>query len=496
MTGISARIEQYESTVLARQWRGEALAFVALAGLIAMTRAVWFGDPVADFDEQLYSFIGWRLQFGELPYVDWWDRKPFGLFAIFGISHLLLGQGPLAYQLVGTAFTAATAWLVFHLSRKLVGTLSATIASALTIILMAAYANYSGQSEIFFTPLMLGMVALLLDSRHPQFTRRAALAMLLGGLALQVKYTVLPQCIFLGVYAIWCEYRARPTVQTLVSRGTLFLALGLLPTAIVASFYAAIGEFDAYVFANFISFFDRLPSGQDRFYAGHLPALAPLIVTIMLAIYAAFRLCRPQPFGTWLFYCGWALSVQASVMLPQTIYLYYYAAMAAPVALVALPLLDRRGPLKAIPGLLLVLAMFSLLNLPVSKARSSQETRAATQLAEAIAPHVGPSENCLWLWDGPTALYRMTGSCVPTRFVYPDHLNNALEKGALGVDQTGEVARILDTRPGAIVTASRPMTFQNEEATALVEAALAQNYVEDISVEMHNRTLTVWIRRD
>ena len=117
-------------------------------------------------------------------------------------------------------------------------------------------------------------------------------------------------------------------------------------------------------------------------------------------------------------------------------------------------------------------------------------------LAAAIAPHVGQDSDCLWLFDGPTALYRMTGSCVPTKFVYPDHLNNALEVNALGVSQVAEVARVLATRPGAIVTASSPMTIQNAEATALVEAALERDYVEDLSVDMHDRTLTAWIRRE
>jgi hypothetical protein len=54
---------------------------------------------------------------------------------------------------------------------------------------------------------------------------------------------------------------------------------------------------------------------------------------------------------------------------------------------------------------------------------------------------------------------------------------------------------VLATKPNAIVTASRPMTLQNSQATALVEEALAANYTQSISVEMHGRTLTAWIRQ-
>ena len=496
MTTMAAPMQDGKRGAFASLSRSDVLPFVALALLVLATRAIWFGDPVADFDEQLYSFIGWRMTHGELPFVDWWDRKPFGLFAIFGTAHAVFRPGPMAYQLVATAFALAGAYLTYRLARRLVGRFSATIAAAIGTMLLCAYASYSGQSEVFFVPLMLGMAALLVDIDHPAFTRRAMWAMLLGGLALQIKYTVLPQCAFFGFYAVWVEHRRGAATARIIGLGATFVTLGLLPTALVALLYASIGEFDAWLFANVLSFFDRLPAPQGRWADDHWLGISPIAILVIGGIYGALRITRPEPFVTWLFYGGWAASTLASVLLPGTVYLYYYAALAAPAALVALPLLDRRSPLSFGPGIVLAAAFLALLALPDRREQSLAENDTAKALASAIAPHVASSENCLWLWDGPTALYRMTGSCVPTRFVYPDHLNNALETKALGIDQAGEVTRILATRPGAIVTASRPMTVQNEAAAALVRAALAQDYQEKLTVEMHNRMLTAWIRRD
>jgi hypothetical protein len=320
--------------------------------------------------------------------------------------------------------------------------------------------------------------------------------MLLGGLALQIKYTVLPQCAFFGLYALWVEHRRGAALPRLARLACAFVALGLLPTALVGAFYAAIGEFDAFLFANFLSFFDRLPAPQGRWAPDHWLGVISLATLVLGGTYAAWRMSRPQPFAVWLFFSGWAASTLASVLLPGTVYLYYYAALSAPAVLVALPLLDIRTPLRGLPGLLLLAGFAALLALPARYQHSLAERAAAKQLAATIAPHVRADGDCLWLWDGPTALYRMSGSCVPTRFVYPDHLNNALETPALGLDQTVEVARVLATTPGAIVTASSPMTHQNMEATALVEAALAEGYAQGLSVEMDNRTLTVWVRRD
>lgn len=477
-------------------WRGDALALGVLALLIAATRGIWLGDPVADFDEQLYSFIGWRMQFGELPFVDWWDRKPFGLFAIFGLAHALFGPGPAAYQIVAATFAMAAAWLTYDLARLLVDRMAATIAAAIMVILLAAYGSYSGQSEVFFAPLMLAMVRLLANRETPQFARNAMVAMVLGGLALQVKYTVLPQCLFLGLYALWRQHRAGASLPRLAGLAAIYAGLGLAPSVLVGLFYGLAGQFDAFLFANVLSFFERVPAPQGRWAANHAIGIAPLAILVAGGIYAAFRMARPRDFGLWLLLLGWAASSLASVLMPGTVYLYYYAAMAAPAALAALPLFDRAGPAKAALGLLIVLAFFSLLSLDERRAQSLAERQAADDLALAIAPHVDAQENCLWLWDGPTALYRMTGSCVPTRFVYPDHLNNALETHALGIDQTGEVARILATRPGAIVTASRPMTLQNTTAAALVERALRKDYQPIATAFMHDRKLTVWARQD
>ena len=108
MNGVAAVSGKAETTRVTAWLRGDAVCLTLIAGFTLALRSIWFGDPVADFDEQLYSFIGWRMQYGELPFIDLWDRKPFGLFAIFGLIHFLFGPSALAYQLVATGFAVAT----------------------------------------------------------------------------------------------------------------------------------------------------------------------------------------------------------------------------------------------------------------------------------------------------------------------------------------------------------------------------------------------------
>jgi len=186
----------------------------------------------------------------------------------------------------------------------------------------------------------------------------------------------------------------------------------------------------------------------------------------------------------------------ATVLMPGTVYLYYYATMAAPAALLALPVIDVRSRAKFLPGAVLLLAAGYAAHLPGDYVRARDDSRAEARLSSAIAAYVGAKRDCLYVFDGPTALYRTTGTCLPTRFVYPDHLNNALEAKALGVDQVAEVARILADRPGVIVTAAPAVTVQRAENQQLIHDATQRDYRPLMTATVQQRNVTAWVRRD
>jgi hypothetical protein len=469
------------------------LVFVLVA---LATRAPWFGDPVADFDEQIYSLIGWRMTHGDLPFVEIWDRKPFGLFAVFALAHGLFGPEPLAFQIFGCLAAIGGAMLVYLLAKPLVDRISAIVAGALYLMLMAAYGSYSGQSEIFHVPLMLAMLWLVRDPQSAGAAKRATLAMLLGGLALQIKYTVLPQCLFFGAFALYGEWRAGAALARLSQRAALFALLGVLPTALVALLYYSTGHFDAFWFANFVSFFDRTPAPGGRLNPDLLSATVPLALMIALGLYGAFRLSPPRDWRIYGLYVGWGLATLATVLLPATVYIYYFGAMVPSAVLIALPFVDRKTPAKLFPAALLLLGAGYDLDYARRYAHSYNERRTEARLSAAIGPYVGPSRNCLYVFDGPAALYRTTGTCLPTRFAYPDHLNNALEARSLEVDQPTEISRILAERPGVIVTADRPMTVQRKDNLELIRKATATGYRPLITASLHNREVTAWVRSD
>ena len=464
-----------------------------LALAVVATRAIWLGDPAADYDEQLYSLIGLRWLDGALPYADLWDRKPAGLFALFAMAHAIGGPSPVAYQVLAMAFTLAGSLSIYALAKPLADRWGALLAGIAYPLMLPLYGSHAGQSEVFFLPLLLGALYLLTNDRERLSFKRAAWAMLLGGLALQVKYTALPACMTLGGLALMRFHRQGVQPDDLAKRALLFAAIGIAPTVLAYAAFAALGAGEAFWWANFGSFFLREGAGRWR---GELPiALLPVVVPVLLGLWAALRLAPPRDGALYASYAVFAAGLVGTVFLPGTLYLYYLAALVPASLLLALPLFASPRPL-ARGMVLLMFGFYALFYVGLDQTGKSAQRRASVgHLTQAIAPLVDRNGECLWIFDGPSVLYTRTNSCIPTRFVYPDHLNNALETNALGVDQTKEVARILSTRPPVIVTASDPLTRQNAVARKLVANALKRDYEPLANAELGKRTVRAWRRR-
>ena len=466
-----------------------------------VTRVPIFGDPVADFDEQLYTLIGRATAHGAVPYVDLWDRKPVGLFLIYALADAVGGPGPIAYQLLAIAFCLVGGWLTYRLGRRILPNAppaNAGLAACLYPLMMAIYGSQSGQSEIFYTPLLLAMAELVLVGVDRAGAARTwwpmLLAMALGGVALQVKYSVLPPCLLFGAFALWRLRAGQASMGRLGLAAVAFAGLGLAPTVAAAGFYAWRGQFDTFAFANFVSIGLRAPMPWQVTLGRQFSDLAPLLVIAGGGVLFAARARRPMPLA-WRLALAWLGAATAGLFMGTTIYTYYYAALVPPVVLVALPMFDMRRRANTVILAGVLVWMLATAN-PVRRLADAARDRAAvTAMADLLRPAVGDPAHPLYVYDGPTALYRLTGSALPSRFIYPDHLNNALEARALPVAPQAEIARILAHQPGAIVTSPVPVTLRNRATEAQVQAAIARDYVPGPVITLLARPMAIYLRR-
>lgn len=485
----------FRKLACAKTWPILVLLCTALA-----VRWTFLGDPDIHLDEQFYLLVGDQMWHGALPFVDIWDRKPIGLFLIYALARPFSSDGVFAYQLAATLAAAATSYVIWRILLRQLNPLTALLPAISYQFWLLVYAGMGGQSPVFYN-LPMATAALLTigtnDSRSPQDIRRHGVtAMMLCGIALQIKYTVVAEGVFFGLYLLWRSYSLGSTWAGLARTAMVFVGVALTPTAIALAYYCCIGHGQAFIFANFISIFLRegLPS---RFIEGALLYIVvagiPLLFSVAAALAKHWSRMAGAPFvHDRLFLTGWMVAALTGFVMIGNFYDHY-----------ALPLLP---PIIALSGILyetttIALPLFAVLTFSAwhvggrSRSATLESRSRIERLSDIARPYL--QHGCMFIYDGPSILYLTTHACIPTRFAYPDHLSNKVEDHAIGVDPAVEVQRVLSSRPAVIVTASKPVIPDlNPRTLPLVNHALKRDYVQISSAFNGNRAYLLNVRRD
>jgi hypothetical protein len=441
-------------------------------------RAQTYGNPVIEFDEQFYLLMGDRMLHGALPYVDIWDRKPIGLFLLFAafrwVGGLFGGDGVLSYQLAATLCVALTARCISAIATRLSAPpFGAYCAGAGYIIWLNLLQGEGGQASVFYTLPMTAAGWLILGiCQNSQQTKHGIggtgfAAMALIGIAIQIKYTVVFEGAVMGLWLLFAARQRGALWTSVAAMGCGWAFVALVPTVAAMAYFAGRGQLDAFLFANFWSGFARapLPVGAS---ARHLLSDIAIISLLIVAAIKGLEALRPTA-TSYCFVLSWIASATFAILIFGTFSPHYFIPLLPPLLMAAAPFFSanrRFGIASIITALISGQVLVGYLIW--SKGGRAQ--------AQAMAEAIGPVPHCLYVHDGYPILYLLTQSCLPSRFVFPGHLNTATEANALGIDTVAEVKNILARMPDAIVT-DRPAFSQGNPATQkLVESALSQHY--------------------
>ncbi|WP_137679163.1 hypothetical protein [Aurantiacibacter suaedae] len=463
---------------------------VWLAIAAAILRAQTFGNPVIEFDEQYYLLVGERMLDGVLPYVDIWDRKPIGLFSMFAafawIGGLFGGDGLLTSQIGGLVAAVAAAELIRRMALHGGASGVPAIMGGLAYVIWLNLAQGEGtQASVLYTPLVVGAAFLVQRCGH-RLLRDGALAMGLIGLAIQLKYTVGLEGLFFGLWLMALGHRRGWSSSRVLGAAALWALVAFLPTLVAMALYAQLGALDAFVFANFQSQFLRVPDELSVMGEDLLGSMAILLLPLILLL----ATIRREDLRLRRFEWQWLAVALAAILIVGAYSPHYFIPLFAPLFVVLAPAFERWRKLGAAMLVLGVVAGQYLLH-------HYEETKGGRAEALAMVEAIGEVPNCLYVHDGFPALYRLSGSCLPSPFAFPGSLNMANEADALGVDSRREVERIFAARPDAVVTDLPAYNRGNRVTRAIVQRELAAHYKLALRLKTgSDRYRLVYRRRD
>ncbi len=454
-----------------RLWILLAVAITARAGT--------FGNPNIHVDEQFYLYVARRMAEGAVPFVDVWDRKPIGLFLIYLPAGLLPYAWSIwAYQAIALTAVVATGWIVVRIAEHCGWGKGATLAGVAYVLLLNWVGGQGGQAPVFYDlPVALAMLMVLRGG-----WRREMAAMALLGLALQIKYSVLFEGVFVGLYVLVRHWRNGARLA-LVPRAIMLAGIALVPTIAAALWYVAIGQGEVFWYANFLSILDRGGDPFDEQMKFLLTLTAWLAVPVTLAVAGL----RDGETTARRFVAMWLAAAVAGVLFFGGWYLHYGLPVMLPASAAMAGLFARQPRL----GLAFVVIVALAGQGVVWGNRAGRGTPAQFEVLAARL-RSGP-EGCLYLYSGPPGLQDASGRCALSRYVFPSHLYRAHEEGAIGIDQEAELRRVLAKRPAMVVL--RPYSSgERRDIRDIVEAELHRHYRQLAPAPLGHETLQLWER--
>ena len=465
---------------------------IVLAVILIATfaiRATHFGNPSMHVDEDFYLLVGDRmLHQGALPYVDIWDRKPIGIFLIYAAIRLLGGEGFVQYQVVATLFAAATAFVITRIAARFTTLFASTVAGLCYILWLGLFGGEGGQTPTFYNlftavAALLTMKAALADPVDLALIRRnGAIVMLIVGVAMQIKYNVMFEGIFFALTLLWVAWKADPRPLPRLIDALLWMVLALLPTALACAWFAAIGHAQIFFYSNFVSVAERTPVPAKELLKRLGKIAGPMLPFFLIldpALWTGpWRNGRDPAGAAHRFVLKWFLAALIGFLIFGTYYNHYALPLLLPLACAMAPgfaVRTRRINVGMIlAAIMLIGGTIAYKVRAHARLKKSGSAEFIMPIAAIVKAHL--QGGCLYVHDGETILYYLTGSCIPTRWAFPNHLNTGVERSAIGTDAAAEVARTFATKPTVVVTTLNRTWDLNLASRAVAARALKADY--------------------
>jgi 4-amino-4-deoxy-L-arabinose transferase-like glycosyltransferase len=292
-------------------------------------------------DEGEYAYIAWRMDYGELPYRDWVDQKPPGIFLVYRLALALPLPAIAAVHFVALLWSAASACALFFLARRFLNAIDAAAAAVLFAILLAdpMIDGASANTELFMLlPLILSQIAFVhsMSMERPNFLLITLIGALVGIAAAFKQVGIVNWPLLLFMYPIFATHRKKNVFWFAWWSG---LGVTIVWAAIAAYFHFrnSLNDFVYHVFRHNLHYLSAEPwLARWRFFRRAMSILWPSLLFIWMAAALSFVLPRPVGGWKWLwFVLGWLLTSVVAVSLSGYFFPHYFQQLLPPLALMA-----------------------------------------------------------------------------------------------------------------------------------------------------------------
>jgi len=335
------------------------LVFLVL--LTVAIRTPLLGVPF-ERDEGEYAYIGWRMEHQELPYRDWVDQKPPGIFWVYRLAFVLPMDPVRAVHLMGLLFAAASACALFFLALRFMGQWPAFVAALVFVLLSAdplLYGSEANTEMFMLLPLILSTLAFFSAASAAGRGRRILFAALAGvfiGIAMAFKQVGAMQWpVFILMYPLFVDDK-KPVLRMLFFGLWSALGIAVVWLAILLYFaiHHAVHDFIYNVFTHNFEYVQGVSGERRQNYLGDtLKSLAkdeaPVWLASVIGIIWLFVSGRRKEF---LFLVLWLVASAAGVSASGYYFPHYFQQLLPALCMAAalgVDALDRRASLKSIP---------------------------------------------------------------------------------------------------------------------------------------------------
>ncbi len=483
------------------------LAWLLLFAAFLLLRSHTFTGRL-HHDTGLFLYGGQAAGQGMLPYRDFWDHKPPGVFYLHAPVARLFPFSIPASRLFDALWNSISATLFFLTLRWLVRIRSAVIATVFYVLFLSMPEAIRGGGLTEEAGLVFQGLFYLLVLTHPEATRRHAwLAGVCLGFAVQVRQTFALNFPILIVW-LWFLHREQDRPVSWWLKGCVMAGLGMLVgEAVVSSWFALNGAWFDYIEGSYlfnVLYVQRGDAGRQwsellhswrNFTLNTGPYLAaPLLAGTLL------RWMNPKHRWLMLVIVIGYVGDLAATMMSGEFYSHYYVQAAWPMC-IALGLIAHVG-IWAVKywwrekdrkyrcvALVTSLVMGVVILLTVQGVRSSTQDlqrqyedtaddegvwAQQKAIGDAVALLTDPHESIQLLGKSPNSCYMLAGRYAASRYYHNTPIFKSKFQGDVGQRQRELFMRDLEADPPAVYILGKGDTNRPWRRLELIDEHIPQ----------------------